>query len=93
MSDFATFLDESRRIVEAELRNVQLGVEEVRHEVERAEARPEMPGAGALHGDERVQTADVGDQRQARVCIPVRGSYAVDAFACHELELHHGVRR
>ena len=62
-------------------------------DVERAEARPEVPGAGALDGDERVQPADVGDQRQARVGVAVGGADAVDALPVDERERRHGERR
>ena len=39
-------------VVEADLRDVQLLEEQVRDDVQRAEARSEVAGAGALHGDE-----------------------------------------
>ena len=81
------------RVVETELRDVQLGVEEMRHDVERAEARPEVPRARPLHRDERVQPADVGDQRQRRVGAGTRRADAVDALPVDERELGHGERR
>ena len=74
------------RIVEADLDDVQLGVEEVSDDVERAEARPEVPRACALHGDERVQPADVCDQREQRIRITVRRPNAVDALLPDERE-------
>ena len=80
-------------IVEAELGDVQLRVEEVHDDVERAEARAEMPGPGALHGDERVQPADVRDECKPRVGVAVRGADAVDAVPSDERELHHAERR
>ena len=65
-------------IVETDLRDVQLAVEEVDDDVERTEARAEMPGSGTLHGDERVQPADVREKREACISIAVRGADAID---------------
>ncbi len=68
-------------------------VEEVSDDVERAEARPEVPRACALHGDERVQPADVRDQREQRIRITVRRQNAVDALLPDERERCHDERR
>ena len=69
-------------IVEAELRDVQLLVEQVHDDVERAEARAEMARTGALDGDERVQPADVREQRES--CVgdrrPPSGRASMSSF-------------
>ena len=54
-------------IVEPALGDVQLLEQEVRDDVERAEGGAEVPRAGPLHGDERVQPACVREQRQPGV--------------------------
>ncbi len=54
-------------IVEADRDGVELGVEEVHDDVQRAEARAEVAGAGALDGDERVRATHVGQQREPLV--------------------------
>ena len=53
-------------MVEAELRDVQLLVEQEDDDVHRAEARAEVAGARALDGGERVEPAHVGDEREVR---------------------------
>ena len=53
----------------AETRRVQLLEEEPRDDVHRAEARPEVPGSGALDCDERIETAHVGSCRQSQIGI------------------------
>ena len=62
------------------LGDVQLREEKVRDDVERAEARAEMARAGALHRDERVQPAHVGEQREARVGVALGRADAIDPF-------------
>ncbi len=52
-----------------------------------------MARAGALHGDERVEPADVGEERETRVRGAARGASAVDALPLDERELHHARRR
>ena len=76
-------------IVETDLRDVQLAVEEVDDDVERAEARAEMPGSGTLHRDECVQPADVREKRQAFVGLAVRDANGVDVSLRDERELRH----
>ncbi len=79
--------------LEAHVGDVQLLVEELNDDVERAEARAEMPGAGLLDGNEGVQAADVGEQREARVGIAGRGADRVDVALRDERELRHAGRR
>ena len=56
--------DVAVRMLPAELSDVELAPEQVDDDVERAEARAEMSGAGALDRDERVGAAHVGEQTQ-----------------------------
>ena len=77
------------RIVETDLRDVQLAVEQVDDDVERTEARAEMPGSGTLHRDERVQPADGREKRQSFVGLAVRGANGVDVSFRDERELRH----
>ncbi len=79
--------------VETDVGDVQLRVQEVHDDVEGAEARPEVPRACALDGDECVQPADVGDQRQRRIGVTVRRENAVDALPVDKRERRHGERR
>jgi hypothetical protein len=81
------------RAVEPDLRDVQLRVQEVHDDVERAEARAEVPRPRTLHRDERVQPADVRDQRQTRVGVAVSRADAVDRALLDERKLRHGERR
>ena len=70
--------DVSIGMVEPELADVQLVVEQVHDKVERAEAGAEVAGPGALDRDERVQAAEVGEQREPRVGIALRHPRAVE---------------
>ena len=82
--------DVALRVVEAELADVQLLVEEVHHDVEGAEARAEMPRAGALDGDERVEPAHVREQREAGIRIRAgRAANAVELGLGNEREVRH----
>ena len=76
-------------VVPAELGHVQLAEEEVRDQVERAEARAEVPGAGALDRDERVRAAHVGEQRERGVVGATRAD-AIELGAGDQAELRHG---
>ena len=81
--------DVAVRIVEAALGDVQLVEEKVRDDVERAERRPEMPRACALHGDERVQPAHIGEQREPGVLIDVGASKSVEFGLGDEAQIRH----
>ena len=76
-------------IVEAALGNVQLVEEKVRDDVERAERRAEVPRAGALDGDERVQPAHIGEQREPGVLIDVGASKSVEFWLGDEAQIRH----
>ena len=75
------------RVLEPELGDVQLLEEQVRDDVERAEARPEMTRPRALDRDERVEPADVREQAEASIRTDICGSHAVELRAGNEL--HH----
>src|SRR5262249_50329473 len=47
-----------------DLRDVELAPEQMDDDVERAEARPQVAGAGALDGRQSVGPAHVGEERQ-----------------------------
>ena len=81
--------DVAVRVVPAQPGHVQLAEEEVRDEVERAEARAEVPRAGALHGDQRVRPAHVREQRERGVVAAARAD-AVELGARDQAELRHG---
>ena len=77
-------------MVEAELGDVQLLVEQVHEDVERAEARAEVARAGALDRDERVEAAHVREEREAGVRVDVgRGANAVELGLGDERQLRH----
>ncbi len=80
-------------VVEPELGDVQLRVEEMDDDVERAEARAEVPRSRALDRDEGVQTADVGDQREPCVRVAVRSAEPIDVRLRDEGKLRHAARR
>ena len=67
--------------VEADLGDVQVLPEEVDDEVERAEGRAEMPGAGALDRGERVQPAHVREEREPGVGVERGGRDALELAA------------
>ena len=76
-------------IVEAALGDVELVEQQVGDDVERAERGAEMPRAGALHGNERVQPARVGQERQLRVGIDVGGAEAIELGLRDEVQFRH----
>ncbi len=75
-------------MVEAELRDIELVVEQVDDHVQRAEARAEMPRSGLLDGDEGVQTTDVREQGETQVGFAVRAADTVDVVLRDERERH-----
>ncbi len=77
-------------IVEPALGDVQLLEQEVRDDVERAERGAEVARAGALHGDERVQPARVGEQRQLRVGVDLGGAESIELRLRDEAQVGHG---
>ena len=81
--------DVAVRIVEAALGDVQLVEQEVGDDVERAERRAEVPRPGALHGDEGVQPARVGEQRELRVGIDVGRAQAIEFGLGDEEQIRH----
>ena len=81
--------DVAVRIVEAALGDVQLVEEKVRDDVERAERRAEVPRAGALDGDERVQPACIGEQREPGVVIDVGAAKSVELWLGDEAQIRH----
>ena len=78
--------DVAIRVVPADLGDVQLAPQEVHHDVERAEARADVPGTGALDRDQRVRAAHVRDQREVIAGAP-------ELLARDQLQLDHRVRR
>ncbi len=70
--------DVTAGIVEADLGDVQLRVQEVNDDVERAEARSEVSGACALDGHERVQPAHVREERELSIGLARRGANTID---------------
>ena len=82
--------DVALRIVEAELGDVELLVEQVHEDVQRAEARPEMPRARALDRDEGVQAAHVRNERKTGVRVDVaRVPHAVELGSGDQGQLRH----
>ena len=77
-------------IVEADLAHVQLLEEQVRDDVERAEARPEVTRPGPLHGDERVQPAHVGEHSESRVAVRACGTHPIEVTRRDDAEVRHG---
>src|SRR5438445_12216609 len=75
-------------MVEADLRGVELGVEQVDDDVHRAEARAEVPRAGELDRGESVSTAHVGDQRQV-----VARALELELLAWDDRQFHGCSRR
>ena len=65
-------------IVPADGGRVQLLEEEERDDVHRAEGRAEVPRARALDRNERVEPADVRDQREPVVGRNVRGADPIE---------------
>jgi hypothetical protein len=80
-------------MVEPELADVQVLVEEVDDNVEGAEARPEVPRACLLDRDQRVQPADVREQREPSADIVPGCADAVDIALRDECQLLHAERR
>ena len=76
-------------VLEPPVSDVQLGEEEVRNEVERAEGGAEVSRAGALHCDEGVQPARVGKQRQLRVGVDVGCAEAIELGLRDEAQIRH----
>ena len=70
--------DVAVRVLEADRGRVQLGEEEVRDDVERAEAGAEMTRARAFHRHERVETAHVRQEREPHVVVPARAAHRVE---------------
>ncbi len=73
----------------AETRRVQLLEEKPRDDVHRAEARPEVPGAGTLDRDERIEAAHVGSGRQSQIGVVVNGEHAIELGSGDDVELRH----
>ena len=80
-------------VVEPELGDVQLRVQEMDDDVERTEARAQVPRSRPLDRDEGVQAADVGDQREPRVRVAVRCAEPIDVRLGNEGKLRHAARR
>ena len=76
-------------VVETELGDVQLVEQEVRDDVERAEGGAEVARAGALHGDEGVETAGVGEQRELRVGIDLGRAQTIELGLRDEAQIRH----
>jgi len=80
-------------IVEAALGDVQLVEQKMRDDVQRAERRAEVPRAGALDRDEGVQSAGVGEERELRVGIDVRGAQTIELGLWDEEQIRHSDTR
>ena len=48
-----------------------------------------MARAGPLHGDERVQPAHVGEERELRVAVDVGGADAIELGLRDQAEIRH----
>ncbi len=75
-------------ILEAELGDVQLLEQEVRDDVERAEARPEMARSCPLDRNESVEAAHVCQQREDAVAACAGGAHSVELALRDQLETH-----
>ena len=77
-------------ILEPPLRHVELLEQEVGDEVQRAERGAQVARACALHGDEGVQPASIGEEREARVAIDVCAAETIELSPGDEAQIRHG---
>ena len=70
--------------------DVELLEQQLDDEVERAERGAEVPRAGPLDRDERVQPAGVREQRQPRVGVDVRRAQPIELSLGDEAQIRHG---